>query len=270
MRANDCKPLAIKAASPPSLQVDENTPASSLVPCASLTPEEVVLNRVSVTPGQAIAIEAKTRSWYEERQLRITASFFGRVCKRRPSTSPFSLVNSIINQRAYQLIPLSCAWGKDNEDKAVSAYLQLMQEKGHSGVIVAPSGLVINPEYAWLGASPDGLVTNPHSPDPNGLLEIKCPYKFRDCTPLEAASQQGFCCQLENSTVVLKKQHDSYFQVQGQMAICSKQWCDFVIYTSVGISIQRIPFDPTVWTTMLVKLREFYFTSLVPKLAEKL
>ena len=79
MRANDCKPLPIEAASPPSLQVDENTPAnvntssshSSLVPCASLTPEEVALNRVSVTPGQAVAIEAETRgqsgcsAWYE-------------------------------------------------------------------------------------------------------------------------------------------------------------------------------------------------------------
>ena len=54
------------------------------------------------------------------------------------------------------------------------------------------------------------------------------------------------------------------------MAICSKQWCDFVIYTSVGISVQRITFDPTVWATMLVKLREFDFSSLVPKLAEKL
>ena len=74
--------------------------------------------------------------------------------------------------------PLSCAWGKANEDKAVSAYLQSMQEKGHSGIEVAPSGLVINPKYAWLGVSADGLVTDPHSPDPNGLLEIKCPYKF--------------------------------------------------------------------------------------------
>ena len=177
MRANDCKPLAIEAALPPSLQVDENTPVSSVVPCASLTPEEVVLNRVNVTPGQAIAIEAKTRgqsgcsSWYEERQWRITASFFGRVCKHSPSTSPFSLVNSgsITNQRAYQLIPLSCAWGKDNEDKAVSAYLQLMQEKGHSGIEVAPSGLVINPKYAWLGASPCDW-----SPIPILLTRVAC------------------------------------------------------------------------------------------------
>ena len=45
-RANDCKPLAIELASPPNLQVDENAPVSSVVPCASVNPEEVVLNRV--------------------------------------------------------------------------------------------------------------------------------------------------------------------------------------------------------------------------------
>ena len=112
MQANDCKPLAIERASPPSLQVDENTPVSSIVPCASVTPEA----ERSVTPGQAMAIEAKTRGQperslrYEERQWRIMASFFGYVCKRRPSTSPFSLVNSITNQLAYQLI-FSCVLG---------------------------------------------------------------------------------------------------------------------------------------------------------------
>ena len=71
---------------------------------------------------------------------------FSRVCKRRLTTSPISLVNSIINQRAYQSVPPSCAWGRDNEDKAVYAYLQLTQEKGLPGIKVANSGLVINPE----------------------------------------------------------------------------------------------------------------------------
>ena len=77
MRANDCKPLALEAASPPSLQMDANTTAntnalsscSSLVPFAFLTPKEAVLKRVSVTLEQSMAIEAKTRgysAWYEE------------------------------------------------------------------------------------------------------------------------------------------------------------------------------------------------------------
>ena len=116
-------------------------------------------------------------------------------------------------------------------------------------------------------ASPNGFISDPHS---DCLLEIKCPYKFRDITPVEAASQKGFFDQLDNGTVVLKRQHDYYFQVQGQMAICQQKWCDFVIYTSVGISVQRISFDQTFWTAMLSTLTELYSTGLVPKLVERL
>ena len=44
------------------------------------------------------------------------APFFGLVCRRLPSTSPDSLVNSIESE--YRSMPLPCAWGKDNEDRA--------------------------------------------------------------------------------------------------------------------------------------------------------
>ena len=58
----------------------------------------------------------------------------------------------------YRSMPLSCAWGKDNEDRALSAYKQEWHEREHSSLEVAMSGLVINPEYSWLGANPDGVV----------------------------------------------------------------------------------------------------------------
>ena len=55
-------------------------------------------------------------------------------------------------------MPLSCAWGKDNEDEVLSAYKQEWHERGHSSLEVTMSGLVINPEYSWHGACPDGVV----------------------------------------------------------------------------------------------------------------
>ncbi len=69
---------------------------------------------------------------------------------------------------------------------------------GHTGVEVKRSGLVINPDYIFLGASPDGLVTNPISEDNNRLLEIKCPYAHKDITQLEAAQLKKFFCSLDD------------------------------------------------------------------------
>ena len=39
-------------------------------------------------------------------------------------------------------------------------------ERGHSSLEVTMSGLVINPEYSWLGASSDGVVHSPCCTDP--------------------------------------------------------------------------------------------------------
>ena len=56
---------------------------------------------------------------------------------------------------------------------------------------------------------------------------------------------------------------------QGQMAICKKKWCDFIVYTNNGISIERIHFNEIFWNDMIVKLKSFYVTSVVPKLVQK-
>ena len=85
-------------------------------------------SKVKVAQEQAAEMERKTRyqskslSWYEQHRCRITSSFFGRVCRRLSSTSPDSLLNSILNQHMYRSMPLSRAWGKDNKDRALSAY----------------------------------------------------------------------------------------------------------------------------------------------------
>ena len=46
--------------------------------------------------------------------------------------------------------------------KALNAYKQTMHDKGHTNLVVMMSGLIINPEYAYLGASPDGIVSDPN------------------------------------------------------------------------------------------------------------
>ena len=41
----------------------------------------------------------------------------------------------------------------------------------------------------------------------------------------------------------LKQNHKYFAQVQEQLAVGERKWCDFVIFTNKGISIERIKFD---------------------------
>ena len=73
---------------------------------------------------------------------------------------------------------------------------------------------------------------------------------------------------LEKGKLVSREQqHHYYYQVQGQIAICSRKWCDFVAITKAGISIQPIFLDEISWTSKAAKLKYFYCTAIVPKLS---
>ncbi|KXJ23603.1 hypothetical protein AC249_AIPGENE12400 [Exaiptasia diaphana] len=53
--------------------------------------------------------------------------------------------------------------------------------------------------------------------------------------------------------------------VQGQMGITGAKWCDFIVYTTQGISVQRIEYDSDFWKAEPKKLDEFYFSHFLPK-----
>ena len=140
---------------------------------------------------------------------------------------------------------------------------------GHPDLVVTSSGVIINPLWCYLGASPDGAVYDPaNSNEPFGFLEIKCPYSTKNRTPAEACNHSGFCCQLTNTgELKLKETHQYYAQIEGQMAIGERPWCDFVVFTLKGINVQRIRFDTVYWTSKLLpKLTLFYDNCVAPEL----
>ena len=95
---------------------------------------------------------------------------------------------------------------------------------------------VINPTQGWLGASSDGLVPDPASRDPSGILEIKCPYTKCNVSPQEACQDRDVYCTLEDGHIKLKKTHIYFHQVQLQLYVCSDlcTWCDFCVVTTKG------------------------------------
>ena len=57
----------------------------------------------------------------------------------------------------------------------------------------------------------------------------------------------------------------NYAQVQGQLGVTQCKWCDFIVYTSKGMSIERerIPYDHGYWVSMKNKLKNYYFDHFI-------
>ncbi len=91
-------------------------------------------------------------------------------------------------------------------------------------------GLQINPQYPHLAASPDGLVSCDCCG--NGVIEIKCPYCFKENFPDEGSScahKRLFCMEKVNGKYSLKRQHPYFFHIQVQMLVSKRQYADFVV-----------------------------------------
>ena len=205
--------------------------------------------------------------WATIRSCRLTASNFGAVCKRRPTTPVACLVKTIV-YKSYTVSSPSLRWGKENEASARKAYNQHMRDNSHPNLRTIQSGFVVHPQQGWLGCSPDDWVVDPDSADPNGIAEYKCPYSIRDTTPLQACSmKKNFFGKVEAGKFALRRSHTYFYQVQGALGITGRKWCDFTVWTPKGIAIERISFEQAFWDTMRTKLEAFFDNALLPELA---
>ena len=112
-------------------------------------------------------------------------------------------------------------------------------KKKHVQFAVTELGLVLDPLYPFLGATPDGLVSCGCCG--NGVLEIKCPYSCRQKDLVEASEDSSFfLCQSQEGVIKLKESHQYYYQVQMQMKFCNVEYCDFVVWNKESWINQRI------------------------------
>ena len=238
---------------------------------------EAFKESLKMQPEKIQQIEQSTREqrnsplWFEVRRYRLTASRFGEVLKRRQETPPDRLVLDILQPRSFHSVAID--WGIKNEPLAIQEYMSWCRYRGKHEVVVEPSGFYISETHPFLGASPDGIVYDPaNMNEPFGFIEIKCPYSQRSVTPEEACSSPGFCSTLKKdpihgSVLSLRRDHKYFAQVQGQMAVGNRPWCDFVIFTEKGISVERIPFSRTYWElTLFPKLEKFFDNCLGPEI----
>lgn len=125
-------------------------------------------------------------------------------------------------------------WGTEQEPFARIAYEAAMN------VMVDKTGFWLHPEIKWLGVSPDGLVNN------DGLVEIKCP---NTTTHLEWVFA---------GKVPAKHMK----QIQCQLWVTGRQWCDFVSYDPRlpernRLFIKRTMRDEKLIAEMEVEVKKF-------------
>ncbi len=159
---------------------------------------------LELTLEKSREIERETRDqinsslWFSVRRYRITASFFGSVIARKGDTPPDNLFLRIIQPK--NIHTPAIAYGIDKEKCAITEYITYRHSQRDKDIVVTLSGVIVNPSWRFIGASPDGAVYDPSNLQyPYGFLEVKCPYSLRDVTPKDACSQSSFCCHLNSS-----------------------------------------------------------------------
>lgn len=226
-----------------------------------LTVDELVTG-LQLTLEQIDDMERSTRGqaanpkWMLARKGRLTASNFYRIhtrmetLKTKPGTDLSKLIKSLNEKKDIGFLP-AIQHGKLTEPIAVKFLLQLLSST-HTHIKFQECGLFVDYEMPFLGASPDGEVRcKCHG---IRLVEVKCPTRaLVDCDFLSEGK--------------LKKRHNYYGQVQGQMMMAGARSTYFLTYKSDDdYLLDVIDYDAEFCTLLRDNLYRFYHKSFAPSL----
>uniref|UniRef100_A0A671V656 YqaJ viral recombinase domain-containing protein n=1 Tax=Sparus aurata TaxID=8175 RepID=A0A671V656_SPAAU len=236
------------APSPPQLPLSNYCLGPST--CSFVYSEHQQLHMMSMATSFETAhkVENSTKKqsscaeWHQLRRLRITSTKFREGCHTRGETSAENLAKRLLRP-SHQTA--DTRRGLDMEPAAVEEYCRA-REVNHY-----PCGLLIHPDAAWMGSSPNGIVYDPKEQPEFRLVEIKCPnvLSYVDCPYIK----------ISEGTHTLRKSHAYFWQIQGQLLISGLEWCDFVVYTQEDMFIQRISRDKDITATIKEKIDHFFF-----------
>ena len=201
--------------------------------------------------------QSKSTNWHVHRAGRITSTKFYHV-----TTTGILSTNNLINIMEYNNITLNVpavVWGQEMEDRARQGYALLMAQT-HKDFNISPSGLVVRPSEPHLGSSPGGIITCACCC--RGVLEVKCPYKYRE--GLKGSTEDNQFC-LDQSHQ-LKPSHPYYHQIQLHMHVCDVGYCDLVVWTKKEFVVQRIMRDQDFLQKSLPRAQHVFVTCVLPEL----
>jgi putative phage-type endonuclease len=190
-------------------------------------------------------MEQRSTEWFEVRKGRVTGSSVGAILGLSPFMTAEDVMRRMVRERhgakSEFLGNVATEWGTNNEAGAVIEY------EMETGNTVKPCGFYKFED--WLGASPDGLVGD------QGLIEVKCPYSMR----------KG-----EGRFKTAKEQMHYYAQMQIQLFITRRTYCDFYQWSPSSTVLEHVPYDPEFVADALPKLKQFWFDYIAEEPARHL
>ncbi len=222
--------------------------------CKTVSHTLTVTREESQNLEQATVKQAECKQWHQFRTGRVTASRLKAVCKTSLTKPSLSLINQICYPQLTKFTSAATKWGCQHEQDGRQMYESEMVQH-HDNFNLRGSGLVISPAMPFLGASPDGITHCDCCGD--GCLEVKCPYceKFQS---FHGTLDKKHCLERVGGKLQLKRSHHYYYQVQCQMHVCQKEFCDFVIWTEQDFHIERIEPDHDFWIDVSSKAEMFF------------
>lgn len=188
-------------------------------------------------------VEQGTEEWLALRVGCITASRLKDVLAKGRGSAPsktgqayaFEIASEILTGRTAEegFSSFYMDRGKQLEDEARKSYSFI------TGRSVEQAAFAYLNETRRVGCSPDGLVGN------DGLIEIKCP---------KLSTHSDYWLNAEGCP------SEYIAQVQGQMWVCDRQWCDFVSYhpnSPEMTHIVRVERDPEYIEELAEKVAQF-------------
>ena len=178
-------------------------------------------------------MEQRTPEWFKAREGRVTGSSVGAILSLSPFMAPDDVMRRMV--REYHGADsefkgnAATQWGTMNEPGACAEY------EMETGNTVELCGFYTYEH--WLGASPDGLIGS------NGLVEFKCPYSMR----------KG-----EGRFKTAKEQMHYYAQMQIQLFITDRDYCDFYQWSPSVTQLEVVQRDDQFLNENMPKLRAFH------------
>ena len=181
--------------------------------------------------------QADNATWANQRKGRITASNFYYGFTRANTIKANRSINHSVEPLLRKIMAYDASkghnipalnHGKEYEPIAKEKYISLMK-CNHKEFTLSESGLFVDPSRPYLGASPDLLVYC--SSCGMGLSEMKIPFSI--VNEMLSAKNLPYLVEHDNVTM-LRKEHAYYAQIQGQLALPGRTYCDFFVFTRVG------------------------------------